>query len=215
LHRAQLWLGVLPTPGTASFHRGAVLLRFLWRQLRHLQSLAAGTIRDHGTRNRIFFHHFVRTFHCRWVQFRSGGVGQPNGDSRQTSCVHRNCLWDRPAQHSLRSGNSGKTAARLDKELCGAVSEAGFRWRNPERSEGSRGEASFLFHLPAQSIETNLERCFHECYLCYSCLRPCSARTRLLVPRVRSAPCARRLIKRSNAMTRSNWLLSSARIADS
>ena len=63
--------------------------------------------------DRVCLHYFVRTLHRRRSQLRGGRDGQPNGDSRQAGSLHSHCLWDRPASHSLRSGNPGQSATRL------------------------------------------------------------------------------------------------------
>ena len=108
LHPAQLSLGVLLAPWASSVHRGAVLLRVLRRQLRPLQSLAAGAIWNDGARDGVCVHHIVWSLHCCGSQLRSGRAGQPHGNSRQASCVYSDCLWDRGAGHSLRGGNAGE-----------------------------------------------------------------------------------------------------------
>src|ERR1700733_293109 len=113
VHPAQRWLGVLPAPWTASVYRGAVLPRLLRRQLRRLQFVAAGAIRDHGPRDRVCVYHFVRTLYRCGGEFRRGRASQPQGNSRRAGCVHRDRLRHRPTRHSLRSGNPRPNAAGL------------------------------------------------------------------------------------------------------
>ena len=51
------------------------------------------------------------------VNFAIGATGQPHGDTGQAGCVHRDCLWNRTAGHSLRSRNQGRSPARIDTQI--------------------------------------------------------------------------------------------------
>jgi len=62
LYRYELgWAYSLPD-GLRLFISVLFFLGLLWRELRDLQSLAAGTIRDDGSRDRICLHYVVRSF---------------------------------------------------------------------------------------------------------------------------------------------------------
>lgn len=106
-------LAGLPVRRTSSVYRGAVLPRLLWRQLRRLQSLATGAVRDRSARDRVCVRDFVRSLHCRGDQLCGGRANQRNEHSRQAGCVHSGCIWDRLARHSLRSGNPRRSPSRL------------------------------------------------------------------------------------------------------
>ena len=116
LYRAEFRLGFLSAAGTPSVHRRAVLSGLLWRQLRGLQSLVAGTVWNDGARDGFCVHHFVWALLCRGRELRGRRSGQRNGNSRQAGCVHSHRLWDRAAGNPLWRRNPRESAARLSSE---------------------------------------------------------------------------------------------------